>query len=467
MPNSKPTVPSYTQHSYAYWANFYASPSDLVISKATGSNPVAPVGSSRNSLANLNKDIQGLNYKGAVIGTIKAGPEARKASGLTREMLDPKVQQLYDQTLAAEAKAGTGGEDPSFLTRTFDVLSRLNYAIAGAYKQTITEEQKANGSTDINDLSYIPVVGSSFWKSLTQGQALWDGLAGYNKVTFSGVLDQAHPEMNDVAKGVLGFALDVGMDPTTYIGVGAIKNVSAKVIGEGAKIASDAEATANHLADFFKADGTRVDAVHQMMVDSWEKSGLAPTNNFFTSLKSVDFTDPGAVQKFLTSGVGEHPDMAKGAAKAGLSDRAKTTQVVTKFLEATSTMMHEHLYLTHLDELKAAALKDGTLIDTTAIAPETMIRTLTYEALTMPEAEVVSKINTLHTKRGILESQISTAKKELTGREQRQILDGLQGQKAAVNAELKTLINETRIDMGSQDVLTAIRTLTESDRLSE
>lgn len=456
-----PKVPDYKQHSYAYWSNFYASPTDLAISRATGTNPVGSQ-NNRNSLANLNRDIKNTSVTGEIVNALQ-NPEVRK--GLNRADLDPKVQKLYDSVQTIEAKAGTG-EDDSALTRIFDVLSRPLYAVASAYKQTITEEQKANGSTDIEDINYLPLIGPSFWKSLTQGQALWDGFAGYEKTTFAGVLDQAHPEMNDIAKGVLGFALDVGMDPTSYIGVGAIRKVSQKVIGEGVKIAEEAAPSAEHIADFFKADTSRAEQVRQGMVDAWEKSGQHPDKNFFNSLTTLDFADPKAVQDFITSGV-KNKGMAEGAALAGRSGRATTTRVVKTFLEVTVDAMRQHVYLTHLDELKNAAIRDGLLIPTQDLVPDSMIRTLTYEALTMPEAEVVGRLNTLYSKRGILESQASTAKKapahELPVGEQKQLLAKLQSEKDKINAEIAKLITETRIDMKSQAVKDAIKALVETD----
>ena len=52
-------------------------------------------------------------------------------------------------------------------------------------------------------------------------KAGWSGLSGKEKTTYSDVLKDAG--MGSKGRGTLGFALDVGLDPTTYIGVGAIK----------------------------------------------------------------------------------------------------------------------------------------------------------------------------------------------------------------------------------------------------
>jgi hypothetical protein len=82
------------------------------------------------------------------------------------------------------------GNEPSFMSRIFDILSRPNYAIA---------ETIRTGS---------PL---GFFK----------GLSGEKKTTFSDVLKEYGVE-NDVARGTGGFFLDVLLDPTTWIPGGAI-----------------------------------------------------------------------------------------------------------------------------------------------------------------------------------------------------------------------------------------------------
>ena len=111
------------------------------------------------------------------------------------------------------AKRDTSG--PSVISRIFDILSRPNYAVANLVKQGFagkTEEVE-------NPL-----------------EALWNGLAGYEKTTFSDVIEQVDKvrgiESSGLTKHGGGFALDVAADPTTYIGPGAIKAV-ARLLGVG------------------------------------------------------------------------------------------------------------------------------------------------------------------------------------------------------------------------------------------
>lgn len=98
---------------------------------------------------------------------------------------------------------GTSPNSPSFLSRLFDVLSRPNYAVANLAKDTVTG----------NDVSPVASILS--------------GLAGTQKTTFSDVLKETG--MSDSPeRAALGFALDVGLDPTTYIpgaNISKLKNV--------------------------------------------------------------------------------------------------------------------------------------------------------------------------------------------------------------------------------------------------
>lgn len=114
-------------------------------------------------------------------------------------------------------KPGSGGDTkhgPSVISRILDILARPNYAVANAVLE---------GGKEHNPLT-----------------AFWRGLSGQDKTLFSDVLEQGYGVENPVAKYGLGFALDVALDPTTYIGPGAVKAVG-KGIGLGGKAAKVAE----------------------------------------------------------------------------------------------------------------------------------------------------------------------------------------------------------------------------------
>src|SRR5207244_2551146 len=101
---------------------------------------------------------------------------------------------LNAQTNAPLGPGGTsptGANQPSLMSRIFDVLSRGNYASAN-----FVDDLVKSGSPHL--------------------QALWEGLSGQKKTTYSKVLEDLGVD-NPVQKGVEGFALDVLADPTTYI----------------------------------------------------------------------------------------------------------------------------------------------------------------------------------------------------------------------------------------------------------
>jgi hypothetical protein len=106
-----------------------------------------------------------------------------------------------------------GGAVKGSLMKTLDLLQRSNYAVASAVKNTIDDDP------------FTTVRGG-----------LSSGFRGQTKHTFSDVFTEAgiNPETKSgkVAKGVAGFALDVLLDPTTYItfGTSAGTKVGSKVL---------------------------------------------------------------------------------------------------------------------------------------------------------------------------------------------------------------------------------------------
>jgi len=135
--------------------------------------------------------------------------------------VSPAIKSLLDISQAAgpeveqEAKSiveRLKGGAKSTLRTTLDIVSRPNFAVASAVKNIVDED---------------PVT--------TFLAGLKTGVKGETKITFGDVLQEAgwKPETlgGRIAKGVTGFALDVLLDPTTYItlGVGA----GAKITGKG------------------------------------------------------------------------------------------------------------------------------------------------------------------------------------------------------------------------------------------
>jgi len=119
---------------------------------------------------------------------------------------------------------------PSKFRRFVDIISRPLYTSAGIAKAVIKKENIAKEA--------------------------WKGFTGKEKETYSDVLAETGVK-NKWVKGIVGFALDVALDPLTYFGGAAIKGVykGAKAIVKpvaklGAKAAPE---SALHLADAAKS----------------------------------------------------------------------------------------------------------------------------------------------------------------------------------------------------------------------
>jgi len=154
-----------------------------------------------------------------------------------------------------------GSPGPSVVSRIFDLLSRPNYAVASFIKPILDNLGTGNNKQAINNL--MP------WNAYPH---VWHGLEGETKNTFTDMAThdkQAQPILDAVgrwvfglktgqsntARALTGLALDIGTDPTTYIGPGAIKGVlrGAGVL-KGAKGLTEASSAASAAADA-AADG--------------------------------------------------------------------------------------------------------------------------------------------------------------------------------------------------------------------
>ena len=127
----------------------------------------------------------------------------------------PDVSTVEGLTSYAESKGyKIKKKKPNIFLRTMDYLSRPMYASAGAAKALVKGDEN-------------PLFEA------------WKGLKGEEKETYSDVLKEAGVE-NKVARGIVGFGLDVALDPTTYLGGFAIKGAlkTTKLAGAGAMAAT-------------------------------------------------------------------------------------------------------------------------------------------------------------------------------------------------------------------------------------
>lgn len=133
---------------------------------------------------------------------------------LTKEQLDFLKKNAKPK--ASYSAKDISVKEPTFFEKTLDNLSRFNYASAGAAKALVKGE---------NPL-----------------EEAWKGLTLKEKETYSDVLDsmgwKPTSTTGRIARGVAGFVGDVLLDPTTYVGVGALTKA-----GRGAKAAGQAGLT--------------------------------------------------------------------------------------------------------------------------------------------------------------------------------------------------------------------------------
>lgn len=115
---------------------------------------------------------------------------------------------------------GSGVKHPSTISRIFDILMRPTYASAETARQLVMDPEPGQDFVGQS----ADVIGGFL-----------SGLTGKEKTTYSKVIKQFDPEFakeHKILTGALGFAGDILLDPTTYIGVGAVKGVG-KGIGRG------------------------------------------------------------------------------------------------------------------------------------------------------------------------------------------------------------------------------------------
>lgn len=136
-----------------------------------------------------------------------------------------QVQQQIDNAQARLASVGAGNQDqrniferatnlPEGQNAFFDVLELIDRA-----KQTVTNPIHSFVS-DRDDRSI--------------GRAAWEGLSGQSKISGKDILTSSGMDKDRTLTKALGFGLDVGLDPTTYIPGAAMARVG-RGIASGAK----------------------------------------------------------------------------------------------------------------------------------------------------------------------------------------------------------------------------------------
>lgn len=146
--------------------------------------------------------------QGRPMPSLNASPEnievARSVRrGMARFGITP--EQLEEESGGNDGIGGILGAGANVLGRTFDILSRPLYGVT-------------------NVIENIQNTGE--FRPLGQ---LWQGLSGQDKVTGSDLLENAGVE-NGFIQGAGGLALDIALDPLTYVGIGLVKKPAEEAI---------------------------------------------------------------------------------------------------------------------------------------------------------------------------------------------------------------------------------------------
>jgi len=241
----------------------------------------------------------------------------------------------------------------------FDLLSRPNYAVASFIKPILDNLGTGNNKQAINNL--MP------WNAYPH---VWHGLEGQTKNTFTDMAThdkQAQPILDAVgrwvfglktgqsntARALTGLALDIGTDPTTYIGPGAIKGVlrGAGVL-KGAKGLTEAGSAASAAADAAaapaKAAAAANDYLHTAQAATAAKAAAdAPKMTTALDAATQAATQSIATQAPTVSGIvlkSIPPDMraslaASGVAPAGITATSNMYQGILKAAQPAQQAM--------------------------------------------------------------------------------------------------------------------------------
>ena len=165
----------------------------------------------------------------------------------------------------------------SAFTKTLDLMQRFNYASAGAAKAIIKPELNEN-----------PL------------QEAWKGLSGQEKETYSDVLKEVGVE-NKYVRGITGFALDVALDPMTYMG-GFITKGVGKVLKGTAKVGAKALSVASPKT--YKRLSTTAtilkDALGESFVPAYKVTG-GIADNVGTAMNKLGLAKSDIVENFSKS----------------------------------------------------------------------------------------------------------------------------------------------------------------------
>lgn len=166
-------------------------------------------------------------------------PKMGEVTGLSKAILSNVGVQNPYKSGAVEQKDVRG---PSVVNRVLDVMSRPLYSVLNPLKDEFEENKSKIESGD-----YMGAIkgGANLLSPITNLDSMWEGLAGREKTTGRDILESsgAGEHLNGPGKFAAGLALDIGLDPLTYVGgIGLASKIggSARKSTEALKNVEDA-----------------------------------------------------------------------------------------------------------------------------------------------------------------------------------------------------------------------------------
>ena len=161
----------------------------------------------------------------------------------------------------------------------FDLLNIGNYAFAGAAKGAVSK-----------DLGVL----EGFWRGLTQGLTIlpgWEGHRSHARYSYSETLRETGMK-NDALVFGLGLAMDIGLDPMTYLGPGTLGKVlkgSGQTVGsvhKGTKVVSSVN-VGTKKAKAFREVIENMDSVSPTVLKNLSKKKKISEGSFETAEEMV------------------------------------------------------------------------------------------------------------------------------------------------------------------------------------
>jgi hypothetical protein len=427
----------------------YAEQAARVLAATENYRPRVPTASRLGSAMSSAPDaVIANNRRAAASGAIGKGAKITDVrnmlNGVDYNDLDVEGRQLYRQMERAKADIKRMGDEPdeggpSVLDRVFDILSRGQYAAVNAIHNSNKTMGKAlKDGFDLGDIDDI----AKSTLGVAAIPAGWEGLSGKKKASFQQLI-KASPEQGGyglnpknkagkIGVGVLGLALDIGLDPTTYLGIGAAKAVvqggakAAKAGDVAKKVTTSVEDVKKIHKEIDKILDLPLDKMGYRTLDENGKPGIGrlakdrdirreQITQMFTSLRKTDGSPVDRAKVASQLRQAEH--FLSYASKAKLAENADQVAEVLKkvsaddFIEKSSKQVWDELEGTAAAGILADMAKQGkTFLD---------VPVNTVVSAKLNPAKVAKFEKMMDKKMSVVKGQITKAKK--AGKPQKEI----------------------------------------------